>query len=487
MPILPDFDAATFVRGAAIDNPFLPYIPGTIQSYAGSVTDDETGETESENNDVFVSFENKIIDGVTTTVVRDTAYDNGVLVEDTLDWYAQDDEGNVWYLGEHAINYEYDDDGNYVETNTDGSWEHAVDGALAGWVMQAEPGFGASYYQEFYEGEAVDEGIVVGVGEEVSGPAGEFEDVLRTLDTTALEPDVAEFKYYAEGVGQIRADEGLDEEGEPELIIELQSTREVERDDEDDDNDDDDGDDDDEVEFALGDLEEAEPLDDAEDADDPDVEEFEGDGGEMFVTFLNEDAGYNNSIGAFVFDTESGEIGEGRMLFTDTDGAEAGDSVSICVEEGESLGVFIVADGANLGINLEEFESGGLFFGNFLTGETATVNDGLAPLVMNADGDALPIQALNAIGNDDGFNFLNPAAGVQAVELESEVLDDDDDDDGDIALLGFEDLQVTNQWFDGDYNDVVVAVGDAALEDAQVRELLDELGVAANGADIWMG
>ncbi len=63
-------------------------------------------------------------------------------------------EGNVWYLGEFATNYEYDDNGNLIRTNTGGSWEAGVDGALPGIIMQANPEVGDQYYQEFFLGEA---------------------------------------------------------------------------------------------------------------------------------------------------------------------------------------------------------------------------------------------------------------------------------------------------------------------------------------------
>src|SRR5262245_33495587 len=99
MAILPDIGAAEFEPGAPIDNPFFPLELGSILSYEGSRVDPDTGEVETERNDLFATFETKEIAGVTATVVRDTQYANGLLVEDTVDWYAQDSEGTVWYLG----------------------------------------------------------------------------------------------------------------------------------------------------------------------------------------------------------------------------------------------------------------------------------------------------------------------------------------------------------------------------------------------------
>ncbi len=182
----------------------------------------------TESNQVFVTYDTKNILGVETTVVRDVAWDEGVLVEDTFDWYAQDTDGNVWYLGELATNYEYDDEGNFLGTNTEGSWEAGVDGALPGYIMKANPQVGDKYYQEFAPGIAVDQAEVLSLDESVSISFGNFDRVLKTLEFTELEPDVFEFKYDAPGVGQILAEEGISEEGgEPELSPELIGISEI--------------------------------------------------------------------------------------------------------------------------------------------------------------------------------------------------------------------------------------------------------------------
>jgi hypothetical protein len=437
MPILPDFAAAEFEPAAPIDNPFFPLQPGTIKSYGGSKLDDETGEAESESNDVFVTFESKAILGVQTVVVRDTAYENGVLVEDTLDWYAQDSEGNVWYFGEIAYNYRYDDEGNHLATDIAGSWTGGVDGALPGWIMRAEPSFGAGYYQEFAPGVAVDEGIVVGIDEDVSIGLGHYDGVLKTLDTTALEPDVAELKSYAPGGGEILAEEELSEEGEADLEIELRGIRHV-----------------------------APPAYDAN---------LAGSGGSV-VTFLSEDAGFDNAVGAYTFDLATGEIGEGRILFAATDDVAAGAKVSVDVESGQGVGLFLLADGADLGVDLSEYLGGGLFFRNILTGASATLADSLAPLVADEDGLALPIQPLHALGNAGGFNFLNPVAGVQAVALDAAPFTRRDD----VTILGFEDLRATQAGYDGDFNDVLVAVSDTVLSAALVHRLVAGLDTFAD-------
>ena len=130
--------------------------------------------------------------------MRDTVTLDGEIIEDTLDWYAQDEGGTVWYLGEDTAEFE---DGEI--TTREGSFEAGVDGAQAGVIMPASPAVGMSYRQEYYEGEAEDNGEVLALGEQVDVPAGEYDDLVKTADTTPLEPDVLEHKYYARDVGLV--------------------------------------------------------------------------------------------------------------------------------------------------------------------------------------------------------------------------------------------------------------------------------------------
>lgn len=228
-PFLPNFSAATFDSDSSIsDNTFFPLIPRTRFVYEGESVDEDTGEREIERNEVFVTSETRDILGVTTRVVRDTAYANNVLVEDTLDWYAQDTKGNVWYMGEFATNFEYDDEGNQIGTNNDGSWEAGLNGALPGYIMEANPQVGDNYYQEFAPNDAaVDQAKVFSRGESISTGLGDFDNVLKTLETTELLPDVLEFKNYAPGIGLVLVEENLDENLNPEFTVELVSVETV--------------------------------------------------------------------------------------------------------------------------------------------------------------------------------------------------------------------------------------------------------------------
>ena len=190
-------DPAAFVGG--VDNPFFPMIRGAVFEFDGA-----------EHVEVEVLPDRKVILGVTVTVVRDRVYEDGELIEDTLDWYAQDLHGNVWYFGEQTAEYE-----NGEVTSTAGSWEAGVDGALPGIVMLAEPRTGDVYRQEFYEGEAEDVAAIVAVEGTIAVDAGAWEgsDVLVTEEWTPLEPDVRERKTYARGFGvvEIRTIEGGDD------------------------------------------------------------------------------------------------------------------------------------------------------------------------------------------------------------------------------------------------------------------------------------
>lgn len=175
-----------------IDNPWLPWIPGSRWEYEGREGD------EVERIEVEVLDETRIVNGVTATVVRDRVYVDGELVEDTFDWYAQDDDGNVWYLGEDSTEFE---DGEVVSKA--GSWEWGVDGALPGIVMWADPEVGRAYRQEFYEDEAEDVAEVARRGVTTSVPYGTFDGVIVIREWNPMEPDVVEEKHYAAGVGVI--------------------------------------------------------------------------------------------------------------------------------------------------------------------------------------------------------------------------------------------------------------------------------------------
>jgi hypothetical protein len=199
----PRFDPDNFVR--VVDNPYFPLKPGTRFVYFG----EEDGE--AEKNVTVVTHDRKEILGISTIVVLDQVFVHGELKEKTFDWYAQDKNGNVWYLGEDTKEFE---DGKVV--STEGSWQAGVDGAVAGIIMPAHPQVGQHYQQEFFEGEAEDEARVVAVGLDINVPYGSFHNCLRTQEFTGLEPGVVEAKFYCPNVGFVKA-RGL--EGPPARLV----------------------------------------------------------------------------------------------------------------------------------------------------------------------------------------------------------------------------------------------------------------------------
>ena len=188
----PSIDPADFA-GVVEDNPYFPLQVGERWVYEGE------SDGELEHDEVVVTDDRKQVLGIDVVVVRDTVSDaDGKVVEDTIDWFAQDRDGNVWYFGEQSKDYE---DGKVVSTH--GSWEAGVDGALPGIVMPATPRVGHAYRQEYRKGEAEDLAEIRRAGVHTVVPFGAFDDVVVTGDWNPLEPKVVEEKYYAPGVGMI--------------------------------------------------------------------------------------------------------------------------------------------------------------------------------------------------------------------------------------------------------------------------------------------
>jgi len=196
-----------FSHPTQIDNPYFPLVPGTTYAYGGSTEDG------FEHVDVSVSHLTKRILGVKSAIVVDRVYLDGELVEETFDWYAQDNEGNVWYMGEDSAEY---DSG--ILVSTEGSWQAGVDGAEAGFIMLADPQVGDEYQQEFYEGEAEDMAEVLALDAPVTLSDASTFTCLKVYEWTPLDLTVMEHKYYAPGIGVV-----LEEQADGSYPIELVS------------------------------------------------------------------------------------------------------------------------------------------------------------------------------------------------------------------------------------------------------------------------
>jgi hypothetical protein len=177
-----------------IDNPYWPMKPGSQWVFR---------ETDAEGTVsrvvVTVLDETKMIaNGVEARIVHDQVTEGDQVVEDTYDWYAQDADGNLWYLGEDTTEYE-----NGKPKTKEGSWEAGVDGALPGIIMPADPQVGMTYREEYYKGHAEDGASIISTNALAKVPYGRFENGVQTRNFSGIEPDVVEEKIYAGGVGVV--------------------------------------------------------------------------------------------------------------------------------------------------------------------------------------------------------------------------------------------------------------------------------------------
>ena len=195
-------DPAKFTKSSEITNVWMPLKPGLRMTFEGDAVDDE-GITIPRKMQINVTDLTKEIAGVRSLVSWDLDWTEGELVEAELACFAQDDEGNIWVMGEYPEEY---DDGNGVVT-ANPAWFHGVDGALAGILVPAQATItGATFSQGW--GPAVgysDRGRVDSVGVRNCVPLDCYSDLMLVAESSGDEVDVEQLKYYARGVGNIRA------------------------------------------------------------------------------------------------------------------------------------------------------------------------------------------------------------------------------------------------------------------------------------------
>jgi hypothetical protein len=189
----PSIDPANFVVG--VRNRYLPYKPGTGLHYVGVAENGRTAQT----TDVTVTDRTRKVLGVQCMVIRDVVSQGGHQIQRTFDWVAEDKYGNVWYMGEHPYDFKH---GRWVKAIDSGP--AGVNGAQPGILMAGIPRSGIAYRQYYWPRHAEDQAKVLGVKRTVTAPAGSYRNVLVTIETSAIEPGVAEKKYNAPGVGVVK-------------------------------------------------------------------------------------------------------------------------------------------------------------------------------------------------------------------------------------------------------------------------------------------
>jgi hypothetical protein len=194
-----DFDPRNFDHSSTIDNEWFPLRPGTQFVYQGSTR--EEGRRVPHRSIFTVTDLTKVLGGVRNVVVWDRDFKAGELVEAELALFAQDNQGNVWHLGQYPEEYE---NGKFVAAP---AWFHGLKGARAGIAMKAKPKLGAPSYSQGFAPPPinwVDHAATHRVGVKTCVPASCYEDVLVTREFEPGKPQSYQLKYYAPGVGNVR-------------------------------------------------------------------------------------------------------------------------------------------------------------------------------------------------------------------------------------------------------------------------------------------
>jgi hypothetical protein len=209
-----DYDPDTFRNPLKVDNTWHPLRPGTQLVFRGTT---EEGKEKIPHRVVFtVTDLVKEIDGVRSVVLWDRDYSAGELVEAEIAFFAQDDDGNVWQLGEYPEEYE---EGEVVASPL---WVHGLQRARAGLTMRAAPKKGTPSYSLGW-GPAVgfnDRARILKTGSNTCVPLGCYRNVLVTDEYNPDEPGKHQLKYYAPRVGNVRVGwAGKNEESKETLVL----------------------------------------------------------------------------------------------------------------------------------------------------------------------------------------------------------------------------------------------------------------------------
>ncbi|MDP9467850.1 MAG: hypothetical protein M3P32_03810 [Chloroflexota bacterium] len=211
------FDPGSFSDPTTIDNPYLPMVPGTRLVLKGQA--DRGGGLTAHRVVSTVTDLTKVINGVTSRVVMDRDISESVLAELELSFYAQDDAGNVWNLGEYPEEYQ---DG--VRIGAPSTWFAGLQDAQAGIHMLANPRKDRPRYLQgsVPRIEFLDCAKVFETGLRTCTGAGCFDDVLVTDETSPLDSGNAhQRKFHAPGVGIVKVSAINDPERETLVLTEI--------------------------------------------------------------------------------------------------------------------------------------------------------------------------------------------------------------------------------------------------------------------------
>jgi hypothetical protein len=181
-----------------IDNPWYPLSSLKSRIYEGQEPDPDTGEMVKTRLESTVLPQTDVVAGVEVTVLEEKNYEDGELVEDTLDYFAQHKDGSVYYFGERVDDYE----GGQV-VGHESQWLAGEGDNQPGVFMPAQPSVGMTFEQEKAPGIAEDQSKVVATDQTVTTPAGTFSGCIKTEDFSPLD-NVTEHKYYCPGDGFVR-------------------------------------------------------------------------------------------------------------------------------------------------------------------------------------------------------------------------------------------------------------------------------------------
>ena len=177
-----------------VTNSWFPLVRGSVYVYDGQKDGRAARDVMTATPGV------RTITGIRAAVIHDRLFLNGVLAERTTDWYAQDKQGTVWYLGEKTAEV----NAHGKVTSTEGSFMNGREGASGGIFMPAHPVVGESFQQEAFKGQAEDHFRILSLATSITTPAVSSNSAMLTQETTPLERGVVDHKYYVRGVGTVK-------------------------------------------------------------------------------------------------------------------------------------------------------------------------------------------------------------------------------------------------------------------------------------------